>query len=82
MAAGNALQAERYGMGECVTCGDRLDDVSLAAGFSECGDCDPDPNAAWTEIYDAGWQSWPGTPTPERGYVAPVDMTDDEYARS
>ena len=71
MAAGNALQAERYSMGECVTCGDRLDDVSLAAGFSECADCDPDPNAAWSEAYDARWreeqqaeydQAWPCLP--------------------
>ena len=59
MAASRAVQAERYSMGECVTCGDRLDDVSLSAGFSECADCDPDPHAAWTEIHAQAYRSWP-----------------------
>lgn len=55
----SAVEQERYSMGDCVTCGDRLDDVSLAAGFSECGDCDPDPiDAAREELANA----WPALP--------------------
>lgn len=58
----SALQQERYGMGECIDCGDRLDDVSLAAGFARCGVCEPaaeDADEDAQAAYDALWPSLP-----------------------